>query len=73
MSVVTSLLAEAEAHVELPFPATVFGLIAMVIFLALAAVMWSYRDVANRHPRKSAAYTATHDPHGHADRTGADH
>jgi heme/copper-type cytochrome/quinol oxidase subunit 2 len=73
MPVVTSLLAEVEAHVELPFPAIVFGLIALVVFAALAAVMWSYRNVSNRHPRKSAAYSATHDPHGHADRTGADH
>jgi hypothetical protein len=73
MSVLTSLLAEVEPHVELPFPAGVFGAISLVIFIALGIVMWSYRDVANRHPRKSAAYTATHDPHGHADRTGADH
>jgi heme/copper-type cytochrome/quinol oxidase subunit 2 len=30
----------------------VFGIIAMGVFLALAAVTWSYRDVANRHEHK---------------------
>jgi hypothetical protein len=74
MSVLTSLVAAAETHIELPFPAVFFGVIAIVIFIALGLVMWSYRDVANRHPRKSAAYANTHDTaHGHADRTGADH
>jgi len=45
-----------EAHepaVTYPFPAFVFGVIAMVIFIALALVTWSYRDVANRHSHKS--------------------
>ena len=41
----------AEA-VQYPFPAFVFGAIAMGIFLALALVTWSYRDVANRHEHK---------------------
>ncbi len=46
---------EAEghvAHIVYPFPAIVFGIIAMGLFLALAAVTWSYRDVANRHEHK---------------------
>jgi len=74
MSVLVNVLAEAvDHHVELPFPAIVFGLIAAVIFAALGFVTWSYRNVANRHPQKSAQYAATHDVHGHADRTGADH
>jgi hypothetical protein len=74
MSVLTSLVTAAETHNELPIPAPLFGVIAIVIFIALGLVMWSYRDVANRHPRKSAAYDHSHDAaHGHADRTGADH
>jgi hypothetical protein len=74
MSVLVSVLAEAVDHpMELPFPPIVFGLIAAVVFTALAFVTWSYRNVANRHPQKSAKYAATHDVHGHADRTGADH
>jgi small-conductance mechanosensitive channel len=33
----------------------VFGIIAMGLFLALAAVTWSYRDVANRHEHKNSS------------------
>ena len=73
MSLATTVLAEAAAHTELPFPPIVFGLIAAVAFTALGFVTWSYRDVANRHPQKSAKFASTHDVHGHADRTGADH
>ena len=44
----------AEAgHVELPFPAIFFGVIAMALFLVLGAITWSYRDVANRHEHKT--------------------
>jgi len=42
-----------EAAVTYPFPAFVFGAIAMTLFIALAFVTWSYRDVANRHSHKS--------------------
>ena len=73
MSVLVSVLAATDEHVTLPFPPIVFGLIAAVIFLVLALVTWSYRNVANRHPQKSAKFAQTHDVHGHADRTGADH
>lgn len=74
MSVLTTLLAESEVHNELFMPAPMFGVVALVIFVALGFVMWSYRNVSNRHPEKSAAYAKTHDAqHGHPDRTGADH
>ncbi|MCS5722624.1 hypothetical protein N1028_10715 [Herbiconiux sp. CPCC 203407] len=73
MSVLVSVLAAVDEPASLPFDPIVFGLIAAVIFAALGFVTWSYRDVANRHPQKSAKYAATHDVHGHADRTGADH
>ena len=43
---------EHTAAVTYPFPTFVFGVIAMSIFLGLAAVVWSYRDVANRHEHK---------------------
>lgn len=45
-------LAEGAAA-ELPFPTFVTGAIAMGIFVLLAFVTWSYRDVANRHDHKS--------------------
>lgn len=37
-----------------------FGLIAFAIFMALGAVVWSFRDVANRHAAKADAYAAAH-------------
>lgn len=40
-------------HTELPMPAILYGALAMVAFLALAGVTWSYRDVSNRNPRRS--------------------
>jgi hypothetical protein len=73
MSSLVSVLAAVDQPVALPFDPIIFGVIAAVIFAALGFVTWSYRDVANRHPQKSAKYAATHDVHGHADRTGADH
>jgi len=63
-----SVLAETEAgHVELPIPAFFFGLIAFVVFVALAIVTWSYRDVAHRHRNK---WSSAPDHHG-ADHHGA--
>lgn len=48
-------LIEGEiTKVELGFPTVVVGLIAMGIFVILAMITWSYRDVANRHDHKSS-------------------
>lgn len=41
-------------HNELPIPAIMYGVIAMAAFIVLALVVFSYRDVANRHDHKSA-------------------
>lgn len=59
MSFVTAVLAEAE-HVALPLPIWAYPLIAVLLFVALGAVLWSYRDVANRHNAKADAYAAAH-------------
>lgn len=59
MSFVTAVLAETE-HVELPMPTWAYGVVALVIFFALAVVVWSFRDVANRHQAKADAYAAAH-------------
>ena len=37
---------------------SVFGIIALVVFGALALVTLSYRNVANRHSHKAEAYAA---------------
>lgn len=51
---VSVLLSEAVVHhAELPMPAILYGVVAMGLFLALALVTWSYRDVSNRNPRRS--------------------
>ncbi len=59
MPIVTAVLAEVE-HVQLPMPTWAYGVVALVIFFALAVVLWSFRDVANRHHAKAAAYAAAH-------------
>ncbi len=41
-----------ESAVHYPFPAFWFGAIAFGVFVLLAVVTWSYRDVANRHEHK---------------------
>jgi len=52
--VISILLEEAIVHhTELPMPAMLDGAIAMIGFLALGAVTWSYRDVSNRNMRRS--------------------
>lgn len=53
----------AEVHEELApmvAPPWVFALIAAAIFIVLGFVVYSYRDVANRHADKVAAHDAAH-------------
>ncbi|CAB4901001.1 MAG: hypothetical protein F2808_04770 [Actinobacteria bacterium] len=54
-----NVLAEAATH-PLFLPAWVFGIIAVSIFVFLGFLVFSYRDVANRHANKS-------------DKAGSDH
>jgi len=46
-------MAEDAVTNSLPYPTWVTGVIAIVIFIGLGVVTWSYRDVANRHDHKS--------------------
>jgi protein-S-isoprenylcysteine O-methyltransferase Ste14 len=57
-----SLLLTAVEHdlVELPMPTWAYGVVALVIFFVLAIVIWSFRDVSNRHAAKANAYAAAH-------------
>jgi hypothetical protein len=48
-----SILAEGGGIV-LPFPAPIFGAIALTVFAILGIVTFSYRNVANRHDHKSS-------------------
>ncbi|ALJ20652.1 hypothetical protein [Microbacterium sp. No. 7] len=73
MTVATIAAAAAEAaehHGNVQAETFIFGVIAMVAFLALALVTVSFRNVANRHAPKAEAYAKTHaaelqPPHGH--------
>ena len=54
------VLTETVHARELPMEPFLYGVVALVIFAALAFVTASYRDVANRHRSKAAAYAARH-------------
>jgi heme/copper-type cytochrome/quinol oxidase subunit 2 len=56
MSIATVVLTETVHARELPFEAWVYGVIALVVFAALGFVLWSYRDVANRHSTRKDGY-----------------
>ncbi len=60
------LAAEAERHNELPMPPVMFGIIALTVFAFLAVVVWSYRDVANRHRQVSGRRGGDGTGHGAA-------
>lgn len=47
-------LAEEATKFVPPFPTVIYGVIAMVVFIVLGLVTWSYRDVANRHEHKTS-------------------
>lgn len=51
---------EAEHTGNVALETVIFGIIAIVVFGALALVTASYRNVANRHAQKADAYAAAH-------------
>ena len=63
MSFVTTVLTEVE-HIALPLPLFAYPMVAAVLFLALGVVLWSFRDVSNRHSGKADAYAAAHGGRG---------
>lgn len=52
--------ATAEVHNKLPMEPFFFGVVAMAVFILLAFVTWSYRDVANRHDHKVSGEKSHH-------------
>ncbi|TAL45194.1 MAG: hypothetical protein EPN91_02885 [Salinibacterium sp.] len=50
----TTVLAETEKLAPLALPPLAFAGIAVFIFVILAIVSWSFRDVANRHSDKTS-------------------
>ena len=49
MSFAAIVLAAGYEEQTLPVPSVIFPIIALGLFALLAAVAWSYRDVAQRH------------------------
>ena len=62
MSHLYTLLTEA-APAQLALPNWAFPAIAAAVFLVLAFVTWSYRDVANRHSDKTGGDASAHAGH----------
>ncbi|MDD7929686.1 hypothetical protein [Microbacterium thalli] len=59
LATITAFAAEqTEHHGNVQAETMIFGVIALVIFLALGLVTLSYRNVANRHSSKAEAYAA---------------
>ena len=48
---VARIMAEEAAHRELPMPAWVFGVLALLTFAFLLAVTWSFRGTALKYAR----------------------
>lgn len=49
MSLTTLVAAGAEKTQQLPFPAPVFGIIALGGFVVLLGVTWAFRNTAKKH------------------------
>ncbi len=62
MTTSVALLAAEEVHNELPRPAYMFGVIALVAFALLLALTWSFRGTAQKYAR----------PHGEGHAHGTD-
>lgn len=53
-------LASEEYEGNLALDTIGYGIVAIVVFAALALVTASYRNVANRHSHKAEAYAKSH-------------
>lgn len=74
MSLATLLVqaaAEAEGHGNVAMETIGFGFLALAVFATFGLVTLSYRNVANRHAGKAAAYAASHGKNAHG--PGDDH
>jgi len=68
MSLATLLVqaaAESEEHGNVALETVGYGIVALIVFAALALVTLSYRNVANRHAGRAAAFAAAHGKEDH--------
>jgi hypothetical protein len=56
-------LQAAEEGPGLPVSSAVFPIVALSVFLVLGLIVWSYRDVANRHAAAKRDHTTSHGTH----------
>ena len=73
MSFLAAALAQAETTAPLIMPPWAFGAVAITFFAVLCVIMWSFRDVANRHSHKSGPHAAEHAGAPGATHHGAGH
>jgi hypothetical protein len=64
MSLLAAVLVKTEELAPLVMPPLAFAGIAVAVFLTLALVSWSFRDVANRHSDKTGR-TGSHGTDSH--------
>ncbi len=68
---VAAAAAETEHHGNVALETLPYGIVAAVAFLALGLVVFSFRNVSNRHAAKAEAWAARHgkdtqgEGHGH--------
>lgn len=65
MSLIATVFAESEHLAPLVMPPLAFAGIAAAIFVVLGFVVWSYRDVNNRHLPKLKSGSHDSDTSGH--------
>lgn len=51
MSLLNSVVA-AATETQMTTPSWIFPVVAATVFIALGFIVWSFRDVANRHSNK---------------------
>lgn len=61
----TIFAASGEPEILLPIPPIFYGLIALAVFVASSFVVWSFRDVANRHSEKAEQFARENEDKAH--------
>jgi protein-S-isoprenylcysteine O-methyltransferase Ste14 len=60
MSWIAGFVTQTEEQPRLLFPEWAYGVIALVFFGVLAFIVWTYRDVSNRHIHKAEPHATEH-------------
>lgn len=60
MSLLATALTEVEELAPLLMPPLAFAGVAVAVFVTLGFVVWSFRDVANRHSQKTGKPGESH-------------